>query len=97
MTDLNISIGLIDLTRESPRLVSSGEILRQRVKLPGLVIIHPLRLLLHWCGPRRFVDLEMFVILSSIQPVTLPWEGSGIRSGASPSRNSQPCSYQKHP
>ena len=59
-TGLNISVGLVDVTREAPRLVSSGEILWKRVQLTGLVIIHPLWLLLHWLRSVRLVNLREF-------------------------------------
>ena len=57
-TELNISVRLVDVAGEAPRLVSSGEILRQRVQLPSLVIIHPLGLLLHRLGSVRLMDLR---------------------------------------
>ena len=57
-TELDISVSLVDVTGKAPGLVSSGEILWQRVQLPGLVIIHPLGLLLHRRGPVRLVDLR---------------------------------------
>ena len=58
LTELNISIGLVDVTRKAPRLVSSGEILWERVQLTGLVIIHPLWLLLHRLRSVRLVNLR---------------------------------------
>ena len=57
LTDLKISVGLVDVTREAPRLVGSGKVLWQRVQLTGLVIIHPLGLLLHRLWSVRFMDL----------------------------------------
>ena len=63
VTDLNISIGLIDLARESPGLVGSRKVLWQRVQLPGFVIIHPLGLLLHWLGSLRFMNLQISLLL----------------------------------
>ena len=58
-TVLNISVGLVDVTREAPGLVSSGEVLWQRVQLAGLVIIHPLGLLLHRLWSVRFMNLRL--------------------------------------
>ena len=58
MISLNLSLGAVELTRKAPGLVSPGEILRKRAKLPGLVIVHPLRLLLNRCGPVSFMDLQ---------------------------------------
>ena len=58
MISLNLSLGAVELTREAPGLVSAGEVLRQRAKLPGLVIVHPLRLLLNRRGPVSFMDLQ---------------------------------------
>ena len=59
LTDLNISVGLVDVTREAPGLVSSGKVLWQRVQLAGLVIIHPLGLLLHRLWSVRFMNLRL--------------------------------------
>ena len=58
MISLNLSLGAVELTREAPGLVSPGEILRKRAKLPGLVIVHPLRLLLNRRRPVSFMDLQ---------------------------------------
>ena len=58
-TELNISVGLVDVTRKAPGLVSSGEILWERVQLTGLVVIHPLWLLLHWLWSVRLMDLRL--------------------------------------
>ena len=98
-TNLNISVWLIDLTRVSPRLVSSWEVLRKRVEFPGFVIIHPLRFLLNWHGPVRFMDLESEWHVTNT-PLTvrgLPWVDSGTHSEASPSRSSPSYSCQKPP
>ena len=57
MLSLNLSLGAVHLTREAPGLVSAGEVLGQRSQLPGLVVIHPLRLLLNRRGPVSFMDL----------------------------------------
>ena len=59
LTDLKISVGLVDVTGEAPGLVSSGEVLRQRVQLTSLVVIHPLGLLLHRLWSVRLVDLRL--------------------------------------
>ena len=58
MISLNLSLGAVELTREAPGLVSAGEVLRQRAKLPGLVIVHPLRFLLNRRGSVSFMDLQ---------------------------------------
>ena len=58
MLSLNLSLGAVHLTREAPGLVSAGEVLGQRSQLPGLVVIHPLRLLLNGRGPVSFMDLQ---------------------------------------
>ena len=58
MLSLNLSLGAVELTREAPGLVGAGEVLRQRTQLPGLVIVHPLRLLLHRRRPVSFMDLQ---------------------------------------
>ena len=58
MLSLNLALGAVHLTREAPGLVSAGEVLGQRSQLPGLVIVHPLRLLLNRRGPVSFVDLQ---------------------------------------
>ena len=58
-TELDISVSLVDVTGKAPGLVSSGEILWQRVQLPGLVIIHPLGLLLHRLWSVRFMNLRL--------------------------------------
>ena len=62
LRELNISVRLVDVTRKAPRLVSSGEIRRERVQLAGLVVIHPLRLLLHWLWSVRLVNLRSMLV-----------------------------------
>ena len=59
LRELNISVRLVDVTRKAPRLVSSGEIRRERVQLAGLVIIHPLWLLLHRLRSVRLMNLRL--------------------------------------
>ena len=95
----NISVRLVDLTRKAPRLVSSGEILGERVQLSGLVIIHPLGLLLRRLWSVSLVNLRLFMVNNYEQARVLrvPWVESDTRSEAAPSHNSAPCSYQRLP
>ena len=62
---LNICTSRVELAGESPRLVIPGEVLREGVQLPRLVVIHPLGLLLHWLGSVSLVDLQRMLIVKT--------------------------------
>ena len=96
-TDLNISVGLVDVTRKAPRLVSSGEILWERVQLTGLVVIHPLWLLLHRLWSVGLMDLRVRDKTRQDLGRAVPWVDSGNRSEVAPYQSSPPCSYRRLP
>ena len=54
---LNVSTRCCKLTRETPRWISFRKVLGQGIQFPGFIIIHPLRLLLHWLCSVCFMNL----------------------------------------